>query len=78
MATDRTFVTSSIMVKSKLPRSSRNSPPASPNTRTRVAWIWKLTPEDVERTEREFAAAEAYEAQWHEEDEKRFHRERLP
>ena len=36
------------------------------------------TPEDVERTEREFAAAEAYEAQWHEEDEKRFHRERLP
>lgn len=36
------------------------------------------TPEHVERTEREFAAAEAYEAQWHEEDEKRFHRERLP
>ena len=36
------------------------------------------TPEDAERTEREFAAAEAYEAQWHEEDETRFHGERLP
>ena len=33
---------------------------------------------DLARTEREFAAAEEYEAQWHEEDEKRFHRERLP
>ena len=36
------------------------------------------TTDDLERTEGEFAAAEAYEAQWHEEDEKRFHRERLP
>ena len=36
------------------------------------------TPADQERIEREFAAAEAYEAQWHEEDEKRFHGERLP
>ena len=36
------------------------------------------TPESQERTEREFAEAEAYEAQWHEEDEKRFHGERLP
>jgi hypothetical protein len=36
------------------------------------------TSDDLERTEREFAADEAYEAQWHEEDEKRFHRERLP
>jgi hypothetical protein len=36
------------------------------------------SPEDRVRTEREFAAAEAYEAQWHEEDEKRFHDERLP
>jgi hypothetical protein len=30
------------------------------------------------RTEQEFAAAEAYEAKWREEDEKRFRRERLP
>ncbi len=25
--------------------------PAAPNTRTRVSWTWKLTPEDVERIE---------------------------
>jgi hypothetical protein len=30
------------------------------------------------RSEDEFAEAEAYEAKWREEDEKRFHRERLP
>ena len=30
------------------------------------------------RTEQEFAEAEAYEAKWREEDEKRFRRERLP
>jgi len=30
------------------------------------------------RTEQEFAEAEAYEAKWREEDEERFHRERLP
>jgi hypothetical protein len=30
------------------------------------------------RTEQEFAEAEAYEAEWHEEDKKRYHRERLP
>jgi hypothetical protein len=29
-------------------------------------------------TEREFAAAEAYEAEWHKADEERFHKERLP
>jgi hypothetical protein len=29
-------------------------------------------------TEREFAAAEAYEADWHEKDVERFHDERLP
>jgi len=29
-------------------------------------------------TEREFAEAEAYEAKWREDDEKRFHREHLP
>jgi hypothetical protein len=29
-------------------------------------------------TEREFAEAEAYEAKWREEDEERYHRERLP
>lgn len=31
-----------------------------------------------ERTEREFAAAEAYEEAWHEEDKERYHDERLP
>ena len=31
-----------------------------------------------ERTESEFAAAEAYEEQWHEADKERFHEERLP
>jgi hypothetical protein len=30
------------------------------------------------RTEQEFAEAEAYEARWREEDEERFHQERLP
>jgi hypothetical protein len=31
-----------------------------------------------ERTQSEFAAAEAYEKQWHEADKERFHQERLP
>ena len=31
-----------------------------------------------ERTESEFAAAEAYEEQWNEADKERFHQERLP
>jgi len=31
-----------------------------------------------ERAESEFAAAEAYEKQWHEADKERFHQERLP
>ena len=31
-----------------------------------------------ERTDSEFAAAEAYEEQWHEADKERFHQERLP
>ena len=31
-----------------------------------------------DRTEREFAAAESYEEQWHEADKERFHQERLP
>ena len=31
-----------------------------------------------ERPEREFADAEAYEAEWHEVDKERFHNERLP
>lgn len=30
------------------------------------------------QTESEFAAAEAYEEQWHEADKERFHQERLP
>ncbi|HST18648.1 MAG TPA: hypothetical protein VLK36_13325 [Gaiellaceae bacterium] len=37
--------------------------------------------EDAHRraqTEQEFSEAEAYEAQWREEDKERFHRERLP
>ena len=34
--------------------------------------------EEEARTEQEFAAAEAYEAKWHEEDKERFHQERLP
>jgi hypothetical protein len=33
---------------------------------------------DDAETERQFAEAEAYEAEWHEADEKRFHEERLP
>jgi hypothetical protein len=31
-----------------------------------------------ERAQNEFAAAEAYEEQWHEADKERFHQERLP
>jgi hypothetical protein len=39
----------------------------------------KAMPEiDEIDTEREFAAAEAYEAEWHEADKERFHNERLP
>jgi hypothetical protein len=37
--------------------------------------------EDAEaraRTEQEFAQAEAYEAEWHEQDKERYHQERLP
>jgi uncharacterized membrane protein YdfJ with MMPL/SSD domain len=34
--------------------------------------------EEQARLEREFADAEAYEAQWHEADKERFHGERLP
>ena len=33
---------------------------------------------DDAETEHEFAAAEAYEAEWHEADKERFHQERLP
>ena len=33
---------------------------------------------DEAETEREFAAAEAYEAEWHEADKEHFHEERLP
>ena len=33
---------------------------------------------DEAETEREFAAAEAYEAEWHEADKEHFHKERLP
>jgi hypothetical protein len=36
------------------------------------------TRDDAARTEQEFAAAEAYEAKWHEDDKERFHQERLP
>jgi hypothetical protein len=33
---------------------------------------------DDAETERAFAAAEAFEAEWHKTDEERFHKERLP
>jgi len=33
---------------------------------------------DEAETDRKFAAAEAYEAEWHKADEDRFHKERLP
>ena len=33
---------------------------------------------DARETERQFAEAEAYEAEWHDADEERFHQERLP
>ena len=36
------------------------------------------TDDERARTEQEFAEAEAFEAQWHEEDKGRFHQERLP
>jgi len=35
-------------------------------------------PTDDPELEREFAAAEAYEAEWHEKDVERFHDERMP
>lgn len=38
----------------------------------------QLTAEPRARTEEEFAAAEAYEAKWHEADKERFQSERLP
>ena len=34
--------------------------------------------EDRARTEQEFEEAEAYEAEWREQDKERFHQERLP
>ena len=34
--------------------------------------------QDRARTEQEFAEAEAYEAEWREEDKERFHQERFP
>jgi hypothetical protein len=36
------------------------------------------TEEARTRTEREFAEAEAYEEEWHEQDKERYHGERLP
>ena len=47
------------------------------NTRSAETMVPE-TAESQERTEREVADAEAYEAKWHEEDKERFHRERLP
>ena len=35
-------------------------------------------PDERARVEEEFAAAEAYEAKWHEQDKERYHQERLP
>ena len=34
--------------------------------------------EERARIEQEFAAAEAYEAEWHKQDKEKFHEERLP
>jgi hypothetical protein len=36
------------------------------------------TPQERAETEREFAEAEKYEAEWREQDKKRFRRQRLP
>jgi hypothetical protein len=47
------------------------------NTRSAETTVVE-TAESQERTAREVADAEAYEAKWHEEDKERFHRERLP
>jgi hypothetical protein len=50
-------------------------------TRRRTAAGEHPASEDAQeraRTEQEFAAAEAYEAKWREEDKERFHQERLP
>ena len=38
----------------------------------------EATARDGAHTEREVAAAEAFEAEWHEADKERFHQERLP
>ena len=50
-------------------------------TRRRTAAGEHPASEDAEaraRTEQEFAAAEAYEAEWREKDKEKFHQERLP
>jgi hypothetical protein len=50
-------------------------------TRRRTAAGEHPASEDAEaraRTEQEFADAEAYEAEWREQDKEKFHRERLP
>jgi hypothetical protein len=47
-------------------RTAAGEHPASEDAQTRA------------RTEQEFADAEAYEAEWREQDKEKFHRERLP
>ncbi len=50
-------------------------------SRRRTAAGERPATEDAEaraETEREFAAAEAYEEKWREEDKERYHQERLP
>jgi hypothetical protein len=46
--------------------------------RRRTAAGERPATEDAEETEREFAAAEAYEAKWREQDKERYRQERLP
>jgi hypothetical protein len=45
---------------------------------TRRRSATRMPAADQAELEREFAAAEAYEAEWHEKDSERFHDERLP
>ena len=47
-------------------------------TRRRTAAGEHPAGEDAEETEREFAAAEAYEEKWREQDKERYREERLP
>jgi len=47
-------------------------------TRRRTAAGEREDPQDELLTEQEFAEAEAYQAEWHEQDKERYRQERLP